>query len=136
MITKIFSQEPSKIYFHRHFHLLRIFSSLYIQDTLLPKLACYIKQPRISCFHKSNYTCLCYFYHTALFRVDWLADFLRWANLIGFLEFHIAHSEILLTACTDDQLLYNLSLFKLCSACVKQNIAVKTSIDACSLLAK
>ena len=41
----------------------------------------------------------------------------------------------LLTACTD-QLLYNLSLMTLCSACVKQNTAVKTSIDASSLLAK
>ena len=35
-----------------------------------------------------------------------------------------------------DQLLYNLSLIKLCSACVKQNTAVKTASDACSLLAK
>ena len=56
-------------------------------------------------------------------------------NLIGLLEFHIAHSEILLTACAD-QLLYNLSLIKLCSANAKQNAAVKTASDACSLLAK
>ena len=55
-------------------------------------------------------------------------------NLIGLLEFHIAHSEILLTACAD-QLLYNLSLIKLCSACAKQNTSVNAS-DACSLLAK
>ena len=51
-------------------------------------------------------------------------------NLIGLLEFHIAHSEILLTACAD-QLLYNLSLIKLCSAC-----AIKNTSDAYSLLAK
>ena len=37
----------------------------------------------------------------------------------------IAHSKILLTACTD-WLLYNLSLIKFCSACAKQNTAVKT----------
>ena len=41
----------------------------------------------------------------------------------------------LFTACAD-QLLYNLSLIKLCSACVKQNTAVKTALDACSLLTK
>ena len=38
-------------------------------------------------------------------------------NLIGLLEFYIALSKILLTACAD-QLIYNLSLTKLCSACV------------------
>ena len=48
---------------------------------------------------------------------------------------HAAHSKILLTAC-DDQLLYNLSLIKLCLACVKQNTAVKTGIAACQLLEK
>ena len=42
---------------------------------------------------------------------------------------------MLLTACTD-QLLYNLSLIRLCSACLKQNITVNTASDACSLLAK
>ena len=55
--------------------------------------------------------------------------------MIGFFEFHTAHSEVLLTACAD-QLLYNLSLIKSCSACVKQNTTVKTAGDACSLLAK
>ena len=55
--------------------------------------------------------------------------------MIGFFEFHIGHSDILLTACAD-QLLYNLSLIKSCLACVKQNTAVKTAIDACSLLGK
>ena len=64
----------------------------------------------------------------AIFNVDWLANFQRWANLIGFLECHI-------TACAD-QLLYNLSFIKLYSACGKQNAEVKTAIDACSLLAK
>ena len=54
--------------------------------------------------------------------------------MIGFFEFHIGHSDILLTACAD-QLLYNLSLIKSCLACVKQNTAVKTAIDACSLFA-
>ena len=49
-------------------------------------------------------------------------------------EFHIALSEILLTACAD-QLLYNLSLIKLCSTCAKQNTSVNAS-DAYSLLAK
>ena len=56
------------------------------------------------------------------------------SNLIGLLELHIALSEILLTAGAD-QLLYNLSLIKLCSACAKQNAAVNAS-DACSLLTK
>ena len=46
----------------------------------------------------------------------------------------ISHST-LFTACAD-QLLYSLSLIKWCSACVKQNTAVKTAIDACSLLGK
>ena len=55
--------------------------------------------------------------------------------MIGLLEFQIAHSEILLTACAD-QLLYNLSLIKLCSTCAKQIASAKTSSDACSLLAK
>ena len=66
----------------------------------------------------------------ALFNVNWLANVLKVRNFIGMLEFHIAHSEILLTACAD-QLLYNLSLIKLCSAC-----ATKTTSDACSLLGK
>ena len=56
------------------------------------------------------------------------------SNLIGFLEFHKAFSEILLTACVD-QLIYNLSLIKLCLACAKQNAAVNAS-DARTLLAK
>ena len=55
--------------------------------------------------------------------------------MIGFFELNIVHTEIPLTTCTD-QLQYNLSLVKLCSACVKQNAAVKTASDACSLLAK
>ena len=46
----------------------------------------------------------------------------------------ILHST-LLRACAD-QLSYNLSLIKLCSAFVKQNTAVKTAIDAFSLLTK
>ena len=49
-------------------------------------------------------------------------------------EFNIALSEILLTVCAD-QLLHNLSLIKLCSACAKQNAAVNGS-DVSSLLAK
>ena len=55
--------------------------------------------------------------------------------MIGFFEFHIAHSEILLTPCTD-QLLCNLSFIKQCLECAKKTAAVKTAIDACSLLAK
>ena len=39
------------------------------------------------------------------------------------LEFHIALSKILLTACAD-RLLYNLSLINLCSAYDKQNAVV------------
>ena len=39
------------------------------------------------------------------------------------------------TACAD-QLLYNLSLIKLCSACTKQNETVKATSDTCSFLAK
>ena len=70
----------------------------------------------------------------ALFSDVWLA--IIWlANLIGFFELHIAHSEILLTACAD-QLLYNLSLIKLYSACLKQNTAVKTVGDTRSLFSK
>ena len=48
---------------------------------------------------------------------------------------HSALQKILLTTCAD-QLLYTLSLIKLCSACVKQSTAVKTAIDVCLLLAK
>ena len=55
-------------------------------------------------------------------------------NLIVLLEFHIALSEILLKA-RANQLLYNLILIKLCSACAKQNTSVNAS-GACSLLAK
>ena len=40
-----------------------------------------------------------------------------------------------LTACAD-QLLFNLSLIKLYTACAKQNTAVKTASDACLLVAK
>ena len=57
------------------------------------------------------------------------------AKLIDYFELHIEDSGIQLTVWAD-QLLYNLSLIKLCLACVKQNAAVKTGIDACSLLAK
>ena len=42
--------------------------------------------------------------------------------------------EIFLTDCAD-QLLYNLSLIKLCSTYAKQNAAVKTESHASSLLA-
>ena len=52
--------------------------------------------------------------------------------MIGLFEFQITIFEILLT----DQLLYNLSLIKLCLACAKQNAAVNTASDACLLLAK
>ena len=55
-------------------------------------------------------------------------------NLICLLEFYIALSEILLTA-GPDQLFYNLSLIKLCSACAKQNAAANAS-DASLLLTK
>ena len=55
--------------------------------------------------------------------------------MIGLLEFHLAHSEMLLTASTN-QLLYDLSLIELCSPCAKENAALKTANDACSLLAK
>ena len=55
-------------------------------------------------------------------------------NVIGLLEFDIALSKILLGACAD-QLLYNLSLSKLCSASATQNAAINAS-GACSLLAK
>ena len=48
-------------------------------------------------------------------------------NFIGLPEFHITLSP--------DQLLYTLSLIKLCSACAKQNAVVNAS-DACLLLAK
>ena len=63
-----------------------------------------------------------------------MANFWRCTSLIDLLEFDIALSEILLTACTD-QLLYNLNLVKLCLACAKQNAAIKTASDACSMLA-
>ena len=60
--------------------------------------------------------------------IDWLI--FKVNNLIGLLEFYVAHSELLLTACPD-QSLYSLSLIKLSSAC-----AIKNTSDACSLLAK
>ena len=55
--------------------------------------------------------------------------------MIDLFEFNIAHTEVLLTAVAD-QLLYNLSLIKLCLVFLKQKTAVKTEIDACSLLPK
>ena len=55
--------------------------------------------------------------------------------MICFLKVHVAHSDTLLTAFAD-QLLYNFSLVKLCSACATQNAAVKTPSDGCSSLAK
>ena len=55
-----------------------------------------------------------------------------YSALIDWLIFKV---EILLTA-RADQLLYNLSLIKLCLAYVKQNTAVKAACDACSLLAE
>ena len=51
-------------------------------------------------------------------------------NLIGLVEFHIALYKLLLTACVD-QLLYNLNLIKLYSACTKQKATVETTSDAC-----
>ena len=49
--------------------------------------------------------------------IDWLK--FKGEELIGFLEFHIAPYP--------DQLLYNLSLIKLCSACAK-SAAVNASM--------
>ena len=54
--------------------------------------------------------------------------------MIGLIEFDIALSKMLLTACVD-QILCNLNLVKLYSACTEQNAAVKTANDACSMLA-
>ena len=63
--------------------------------------------------------------------IDWLIfkDERIWLVSLNF-----THST-LFTACAD-QLSYSLSLIKWCTACVKQNTAVKTAIDAFSLLAK
>ena len=55
--------------------------------------------------------------------------------MVDYFELHTEDSGIQLTVWAD-QLLYSLSLIKLCLACVKQNAAVKTGINACSLLAK
>ena len=91
---------------------------------------------RISCFHKSNYTCLCYFYRMCFIQC-WLIgnQFWKVSRFDWFLW--ISRSTLLntLTVCTN-QLLYNLSLIKLYSACVKQNTAAKTASDACALLSK
>ena len=54
--------------------------------------------------------------------------------MISLLEFHIALSDILLSA-DSDQLICNLSLIKSCLTCAKQNAAGNAS-NACSLLAK
>ena len=62
----------------------------------------------------------------ALLSINFLADFKRLANWISFLELHMALCEIFLTAYRD-QLSYNLSLIKLCSAGIKQKVAVKTA---------
>ena len=55
-------------------------------------------------------------------------------NCLIFFEFDIALSKTMLTTC-DDQLLYKLSLIKLCSACAKQNAVVKKANNACLMLA-
>ena len=52
--------------------------------------------------------------------------------MIGLLEFHIAHSELLLPACAD-QLLFNLSLINYISAYAKQNPTLKSTSNACFL---
>ena len=90
--------------------------------------------PGISSFHKSNYTCLCYFYHLCSIQCWLIGQFLKVSKFDWFLWIHVAHSENLLTACAN-QLIYNLSLIKLCSACVKQSTAVNIAINACLLLA-
>ena len=41
-------------------------------------------------------------------NVGWLVNFLKWANLLGLLELHLAHPKMLVTACAN-QLLGNLS---------------------------
>ena len=46
--------------------------------------------------------------------------------MIDLLEFHIALSEVLFTACVY-QLIYNLSLIKLSSTCAKQTAGVNAS---------
>ena len=53
--------------------------------------------------------------------------------MTGLHEFDIALSKILLTAYAN-QLLCNLNLIKLCSTCPKQNVAVRTASDTCSVL--
>ena len=68
------------------------------------------------------------------FNADWLANFWRWENLVGLLEFDIPLSEILLAACAD-KLLQDLNSIKSCSAYSEQKAAVKTVSDACSILA-
>ena len=66
--------------------------------------------------------------------IDWL---IFKGEKIWLVSLNFTYSTLwnTVTACVD-QLLNNLSLFKLVLACVKQNTAVKTVIDACSLLAK
>ena len=54
--------------------------------------------------------------------------------MLGLVEFDTVLSQILLTAYAE-KLLYNLNLIKLCSVCAKDNAAVKTTSDACSMLA-
>ena len=56
-----------------------------------------------------------------------------YSTLIDWLIFK-GEQLLLLTACAG-QLLYNLRLIELCSACAKQNAALNAS-DACSLLTK
>ena len=62
-----------------------------------------------------------------------------YSTLIDCLIFNGGGGDLLVclnfTACAD-QLLYNLSLIKLCSACTKQNETVKATSDTCSFLAK
>ena len=62
-----------------------------------------------------------------------LIDWLMFKGDIALVA-HIALSEKFLTDYAD-QLLCNLSLTKLCSACAKQNTSVN-ACNACSLLAK
>ena len=63
--------------------------------------------------------------HVYIMLIDWLM--FKGEEFYWFAEFHIALSP--------DQLLYNFSLIKSCSACAKQNAVVNAS-DACLLLAK
>ena len=103
-----------------------VYLILKVQNTLFKDPTCVTNEWKVKCKNYQQFDNA-----TLVLSVDLLFICSDLINLHGF---DLALSEILLTVCAD-QLLYNLNLIKLCWVCAKQNTAVKTASNACSMLA-